>query len=45
MASDNASMVTLHHKSNHFSNFVFEASILHFEDVLANKMQLENSGE
>ena len=38
-------MVAFHHKPNHSPHFAFEASILHFADVLANTMQLGSSGE
>jgi HD-like signal output (HDOD) protein len=38
-------MVAFHHKPNHSPHFAFEASILHFADVLANTMHLGNSGE
>jgi HD-like signal output (HDOD) protein len=38
-------MVAFHHKPNHSPHFVFEASILHFADVLANTMHLGKSGE
>ena len=38
-------LVAFDHKPNHSPYFVFEASILHFVDVLVNKMQLGCSGE
>ena len=38
-------MVAFHHKPNHSPNFAFEASTLHFSDVLANIIQLGSSIE
>ena len=38
-------MVAFHHKPNLSPHFAFDASILHFADVLANTMQLGSSGE
>lgn len=38
-------MVAFHHNPHLSPNFAFEASLLHFADVLANSMQLGSSGE
>ncbi len=38
-------IVTYHHTPSQSPNFAFEASILHFADVLANNMQFGSSGE
>jgi hypothetical protein len=38
-------MVIFHHNPNHYSHFKFEASILHFADVLSNIIQMGSSEE
>ncbi len=38
-------VTTFHHQPHRAPNFSFEASIIHFADVLANSMQLGSSGE